>query len=155
MRISAQNPSVNVYFGGRTVSRNRLLCVRRTSCADSQSSYFFFQINICTQKHTSLSSSLSGCCIVSGKTWQITCKSSCLCRFGYKHRSFHSSCSMESDPVACLDKPFLIALIQAKETQHLHQLVCFRLCAHACVFSSFPHRKKGDVCARRSVFVLA
>lgn len=88
-----------------------------------------------------------------GKTRWIARERSCLCRFSYKHRNVFSFQLFHGiGPAACLDKPFLIALIQAKETQHLHRLVCFRL---ACVFSSFPRRKKGDACARHSVFVLA
>lgn len=79
-----------------------------------------------------------------GKTRWIARERSCLCRFSYKHRNVFSFQLFHGiGPAACLDKPFLIALIQAKETQHLHRLVCFRL---ACVFSSFPCRKKGDAC---------
>lgn len=129
MRISAQNPSVNVCFGRRAVSRNRLLCV----CAvrpvqDHRAPLIFPQINICTQTRIFPSFSQVLVLFQLGKTWRIARERSCLCRFSYKHRNVFSFQLFHGiGPAACLDKPFLIALIQAKETQHLHRLVCFRL----------------------------
>ncbi len=70
-----------------------------------------------------------------GKTRRIARERSCLCRFSYKHRNVFSFQLFHGiGPAACLDKPFLIALIQAKETQHLHRLVFFDLLVFSVVF---------------------